>query len=204
MSRSCQRTFRLFRRISQHLPALVLGRKVTAMAHYNASYLLATAVVALILPGCGKMQGEFPSLAKRAYELENPVAEPDANPGPVTTVLPAELKAQTDSLMARSRAAHAAYQSALPSAQSAVQSASNAGTGSEAWVNAHMVLSRADTARADGMAALAAMDQLISKQREAGADAGLMGLLSAPQQDIAERVNSENAEIDRMAKQIGL
>jgi hypothetical protein len=150
------------------------------------------------------MQGEFPSLAKRTYELENPVAEPEATLAPVTTVLPAELKAQTDSLMARSRAAHAAFQSALPSAQGTAQSASNAAAGSEAWVNAHVIVSRADTARADGMAALAEIDQLISKQREAGADAGLIGLLSALQQDIAERVQSQNAEIDRMAKQIGL
>jgi hypothetical protein len=204
LSRPCQRTFRLFRRISQPLPAPILGRNATGMARNTLTYTLGSAALALTLSGCGKMQGEFPSLAKRAYEMENPVAEPEIVAAPVTTALPADLQAKTDSLLARSRTAHAAYQSALPAAQAAVQSATNAATGSEAWVNAHMVLSRADSARTDGLAALGEIDTLISKQREAGADAGLLALLNAPQQQIADQVASENAEIDRLAKQIGL
>lgn len=174
------------------------------MSRINQPFLFLTTAATLALSGCAGVAGDFPSLAKRPYEQADPVQEPVVAQAPLTTVLPAALQAQTDSLLSRSRAAHNAYALALPSAQNAVAAASGVATGSESWVNAHMILSRADSARADGMAALGAIDQLISKERESGADAGLLDLLSAPQSQIADLVNAENAEIERLAKQIGL
>ena len=76
--------------------------------------------------------------------------------------------------------------------------------GSESWVNAHMLLSRADAARSDSVAALGEIDRLIAGEREKGADAGLVSLLSVPQSQIAALVNAQTAEIERLSRLIGV
>jgi hypothetical protein len=169
----------------------------------NRLCLANAAALALLLGGCSSVEGDFPSLSKRPYETDNPLEDPAPPPAPVTGVLPAELQAKTDDLVSRSRKAHAAFEAALPAARSAAQSASGSTVGSEGWVNAHMVLSKADGARADAVAALSEMDQLIAAERNKGADAGLIGLLATPQGEIAELVNAETAEIQRLAGMIG-
>jgi hypothetical protein len=182
------------------LPASALHRKVDGMLR-KAVIIIAFAT---LLSGCASIEGDFPSLSKRAYETDTPVEDPAAMPAPITTALPADLERQTDALVARARKAHNAFESALGAARSTAQSASGTATGSEAWVNAHMVLSRTDGARADAVAALGEMDQLITRERDKGADVGLVALLSGPQGQIAELVNAENAEVDRLARVIGL
>ncbi len=162
------------------------------------------ALLAFLLTGCASVEGDFPSLSKREYESADPLAVPEAPPQPVTAALPTELKDKTDALLARARSAHSAFEAALPAAQSAAQSASGAASGSESWVNGHMVLSRADGARADAVAALGEIDRLIASERDKGADAGLVALLSAPQAQIAALVNAETTEIDRLARMIGI
>ncbi len=165
---------------------------------------ISAATLALLLTGCASVEGDFPSLSKRPYETSNPVDIPVATPAPVISALPAELKTRTDALLARGRQAHLAFEEALPAVRAAAQSASGAPAGSEAWVNAHMILSRADGARSDGIAALGEMDQLIARERDRGADAGLIALLAEPQSQLAAIVNEDTAEIDRLAKLIGL
>jgi hypothetical protein len=165
---------------------------------------LILAASAALLSGCASIEGDFPSLSKRVYETDTPIEDPSAMPAQVTTALPADLERQTDTLVARARKAHNAFESALGAARSTAQAASGSATGSEAWVNAHMVLSRADTARADAVAALGEMDQLIARERDKGADTGLVALLAQPQSRISELVNAENAEVERLAKMIGL
>jgi hypothetical protein len=167
-------------------------------------FIFATAALAMLLSGCTSVEGDFPSLSKRPYETDNPLAEPAAPIPQITTALPAELKAQTDALLARGQKAHAAFEAALGPARAAAQSAGGAAAGSEAWVNAHMIVSRADGARADGVTALSEIDQLIALQRDKGADKGLIALLSAPQEQLAAFVNQDTAEIDRLARMIGL
>jgi hypothetical protein len=160
--------------------------------------------MALLLGGCASVEGDFPSLSKRDYETGDPLAVPAPPPAPVTGVLPAALRTQTDALLARGQKAHAAFTAALGPAQAAAQAASGSTVGSEAWVNAHMVLSRADGARADGVAALSEIDQLIARERDQGADRGLIALLAEPQGKLAAIVNEDTAEIDRLARLIGL
>jgi hypothetical protein len=166
--------------------------------------ITAAATVALLLAGCASVEGDFPSLSKRPYETGNPVDVPAATPAPLTTALPADLKTRTDALVARGRQAHLAFEAALPAVRAASQSASGAAPGSEAWVNAHMILSRADGARSDGVAALGDMDQLIARERDKGADPGLIALLAEPQGQLAAIVNQDTAEINRLANLIGL
>lgn len=166
--------------------------------------IFAATGIALLLSGCASVEGDFPSLSKRPYETDTPAIEPVESAQPLTTTLPAELRAKTDALLARARKAHAAYEAAMPSARSFAQSASGSANGSEGWVNAHMQLSRADGTRADAVAALGEIDRLIAIERDKGADSGLVALLSQPQAQIAAMVNEETIEIDRLARLIGL
>jgi hypothetical protein len=174
------------------------------MYRINLTFLSLAAVASLTLAGCASVEGDFPSLAKRPYEKVNPVEEPVAIAETLTTQLSAELQRQIDALLSRSSAAHAAFESALPSVSSTIQTAGNFATGSESWANAHSALSRTDSLRADGVAALGEIDTLIARERENGADRGLIALLTAPQLIIAERVTAENAEIERLTQLIGL
>jgi hypothetical protein len=168
------------------------------------AYLTSTVALALLLSGCASADGDFPSLSKRAYETDNPLEDVPAPPAPLTGVLPAELQTQTDAFVARARKAHDAFEATLPAARAATQSASGAASGSERWVNAHMILSRSDGARADAVEALSEIDGLIAVERNKGADAGLIALLATPQGQIAELVAAETAEINRLASMIGV
>ena len=174
------------------------------MYRINRTFLSLAAVASLTLAGCASVEGDFPSLAKRPFEKANPVEEPVAIAETLTTKLSAELQRQIDALLSRSNAAHSAFENALPAVGSTIQSAGNSAAGSESWANAHTALSRTDSLRADGVAALGEIDGLIARERENGADRGLIALLTAPQQIIAERVTAENAEIERLTQLIGL
>jgi hypothetical protein len=200
MSRLCQPTGGQFSAAFEHrLPAKDSGLKACRMHKIKSAVLLA-----FLLTGCTSVEGDFPSLSKRPYETDDPLAEPVVAAAPVTTELPADLRAQTDALVARARKAHAAFEAALPAARSAAQSASGAVSGSEAWVNGHMVISRADGARADAVEALSELDRLVQSERDKGADSGLIALLAVPQGQIGEIVNAETAEIDRLSNMIGI
>jgi hypothetical protein len=174
------------------------------MTKTKSLYLASAAALAFLLGGCASVEGDFPSLSKRAYETDTPVEDPAQTPAPITTSLSAALKAQTDALVARAQKAHAAYESALPAASATAGSAAGSAVGSEAWVNAQMMLSRADGARADSVAALAEMDELTARERNKGADAGLIALLAKPQSQIAALVKAQTEEIDRLARLIGV
>jgi hypothetical protein len=174
------------------------------MLRTKSAYLASVAALVLLLGGCSSVEGDFPSLSKRAYETGNPMEQSLPAAAPQTSVLPASLQAQADAFVSRARKAHGAFEVALTSARSAAQSANGTASGSEGWVNAHILLSRADGARADAVAALSEIDKLISKERDNGADAGLIGLLAKPQGQIAELVNAETAEINRLARMIGV
>jgi hypothetical protein len=160
-------------------------------------------ITSLLLSGCASVEGDFPSLSKRPYETDKPVVD-TAKPPVLTSALPADLKQQTDALLARSERAHAAFAETIPIARSAAHEAAGSAAGSEAWVNAHMLLSRADGARADGVAALGEIDSLIAAQRDKGADTGLLSLLENQQARIASTVSADTAEINRLTTLIGV
>lgn len=79
--------------------------------------------------------------------------------------------------------------------------------GSEAWVNAHVVISRLDHARADSVAALGEMDNLVANRFDAEANGAfplIMPLLTPIQTNMAASVNLQNAEIERLSLIVGL
>jgi hypothetical protein len=157
----------------------------------------------LSLSACSTPNGDFPSLSKRPYESADPIMEPVAVLAAITTILPAPLSADTNHLLERNRIADAAFARARTAAESAARSGSGAAEGSESWVQAQMVLSRLDAARADSVTALGEIDGLIAVERSKGADAGLTGLLERVQAQIAESVANQEEIIRHLSATIG-
>lgn len=160
-------------------------------------------IAALLLGGCSLPDGEFPSLAKRPYETENPIAEPSTEPEQLSTTLPAEITMLVDQMMVRHQKAESAFRAALGRTRQIAQSSAGSATGTESWAVAQVELSRLDSLRGDSVAALSDLDALIAAQREKGADSGLLGLLDKPKSVIANDVAAQAAEIEALARLIG-
>lgn len=154
---------------------------------------------ALLLSACATPDGEFPSLERRPYETDAPIAEPVTGAAP--TVLPSELAGKVAALTNRHRIASAGFAKALPAMQRTASGAAGRAPGSEAWVNAHLQLSRLDKMRADSVVALSELDELIAGQIDG--DSAYVALLVAAQEPIAAEVAAQRAEIGRMSQLIG-
>jgi hypothetical protein len=155
----------------------------------------------LLLSACGAADGQFPSLERRPYETNAPVAEQPTPQVTAPTTLSAVLQNSVDALIARHNAANGKFVSGLPAMRTTAANAAGSAAGSEKWVNAHLILSRLDKSRADSVAALGALDTLIAEQSDG--DSQYVTLLVAIQQDIAADVAKQRDEIDRMSRQIG-
>jgi hypothetical protein len=109
---------------------------------------------ALMLGACAD-PGSFPSLAPRPYEKGGAVPA-----APVETIKPSDpaLLDRLNAAVARAEAGQGAYATALASARSAT--AAGAGqSGSEAWIEAQMAVSRLERTREAAQGALADLDQ---------------------------------------------
>jgi hypothetical protein len=159
------------------------------------------------LSGCAASGGEFPSLSRRPFESGTPIEAPVVAPVPVASDLPDAFARQVGALQSRHNKAAASYAAMLPAALQVANAARGSMMGSEAWVNAHVVISRLDHARADSVAALGELDNLVAKRFDAEADGAfplIMPLLSPIQSDMAASVASQNAEIERLSLIVGL
>lgn len=154
----------------------------------------------IILAACGAKEGGFPSLERRSYESDAPI-EAAIEPAAAPSILSGESAGEASALHVRHTAAHGAYLRGLPAVQATVAKAAGTAPGSEAWVNAHLMLSRLDQMRSDSVAALRDFDELIA---EAGArDMGLAALLTEAQRPVIDDVAEQNLEIARLSKVIG-
>ena len=154
----------------------------------------------ILLASCGSIDGQFLSLERRAYESIDAITAPITPPAaPVS--LPVELRAQVDALLARHQVAHAAYLERLDAVRAVAARAAGSAPGSEAWVNAHVTLSRLDKIRDDSVAVVRAFDGLIA-DANAG-DSGLSALLTDAQKPVLDDVAVQNDEIRRLSRLIG-
>jgi hypothetical protein len=167
--------------------------------------LLIPAICALA--ACGSMEGQFPSLAKRPYETTTPPSEPVIVARPTARQLPKSLAIQVNSIEARFNTARADFAALLRSTRATANSAAGSSIGSEAWVNAQLVVSRLDNARAQAVLAEAEIDALLSRQLDTESvdqNALLSPLIAPVQRRIANEVDAQNEELDRLARQIGI
>jgi hypothetical protein len=154
----------------------------------------------ILLASCGSIDGQFPSLERRAYENNDAITAPITPPAaPVS--MSVELKAQVDALLSRHQVAHVAYLERLDAVRSVAARAAGSAPGSEGWVNAHVILSRLDKIRDDSVAAVRAFDGLIA-DANAG-DSGLAALLTDAQKPVVDDVAAQNDEIRRLSRLIG-
>jgi len=154
----------------------------------------------ILLASCGSIDGQFPSLERRAYENNDAITAPITPPAaPVS--MSVELRAQVDALLARHQVAHAAYLERLDAVRAVAARAAGSAPGSEAWVNAHVTLSRLDKIRDDSVAVVRAFDGLIA-DANAG-DSGLSALLTDAQKPVLDDVAVQNDEIRRLSRLIG-
>lgn len=167
------------------------------MLNFKPAYPL---LMLLGLAACAPSEGRFPSLERRAYETDAPITAPVESPAPMATISP-DLVVKVDALLTRHNAAHSSYQRGLATVQSTAAKAAGAAPGTEAWVNAHVVLSRLDRMRSDSVAALRDFDGLIGN--EGTRNAGVAALLTEAQRPIADDVAAQNLEIARLSRLIG-
>lgn len=172
------------------------------MPRVNRTPFIVIILSSMLAGGCSLPKGEFPSLAKRPYESSDPIAEPPAEPAQLSTTLPEALQAQLGAVEARHRAADAAFAAALPATRAVAISAAGSAMGSEAWVNAHLQLSRLEEKRADSLGAQAEVDGLIAAERLRGADAGIIALMEPYQQRIQAGVEAQTAALEELARRI--
>ena len=152
------------------------------------------------LTACAAPEVQFPSLERRPYETNAPVAGPAESRAP-SAVLSAELAKKSDALLVRHTAANQDFLRGLGAVQSTASKAAGTAPGSEAWVNAQLVLSRLDKMRAGSVAVLREFDGLIA---DAGAvDADMAALVTEAQRPVSEDVAAQSAEIARLSRLIG-
>ena len=171
------------------------------MTGFNRTSLAIGLGLTAFLAACGTPDGEFPSLARRPYEIDGPNNATETTQPAAPVSLPPDLAVSVDALVKQHNAADASFKKGLPAMRSIAANAAGTAPGTERWVNAHMLLSRLDSERADSVAALGEMDKLIADQIEG--DSAYVELLVNAQQRIATQVAAQRTEIEEMSTLIG-
>lgn len=115
-------------------------------------------LVPVLLAGCARGAGGFPSLAARPGEGRG--FEEPAVPAPAPAAADPRLDAQVAAAAGRLSAARRAFDAGASRAQATGARARGAGAGTEAWIAAQAALSDLDAARADTSAIVTEAEQL--------------------------------------------
>jgi hypothetical protein len=153
------------------------------------------------------MQEQFPTLEKRPFESASPENILPPAPRPTASILPSGLSNRVAAINSLFNSATSNYAALLDDARREAAGAAGSKIGSEVWVNAQLVVSRLDDARADAALAQSQIDQLMTEQLDAESrnqDPLLSPLIVPLQQQIAKTVTAQNDELERLARQIGI
>jgi hypothetical protein len=160
----------------------------------------------LFLSGCSTPEGAFPSLAKRPFETEVPVAAPAPPPVMTAETLPDDIADKVQSLLKRHEKAQAAFDKDLPSIRGIASKAAGSEIGGENWVSAQTQLSRLDKVRADSVTVQGEMDILVTTITNGETNentSGIINVLTEYQMQLGKAVDKQTDEIDRLSKLIG-
>jgi len=161
-----------------------------SLAHVVRAGALAAAALAA---GCTP-KGEFPSLALRPIEAEDPLAEPVRSP-PVVAVDPA-LRERAADLLALARRGESAFDAAYRPAAAAARAAG--APGSESWVVAQQAISRAEAARAPTMQALAELDRLATERAAVATNEGDFAAIRAALVEVERLAREQQRRVDAL------
>ncbi|HYJ30060.1 MAG TPA: hypothetical protein VEW25_06935 [Allosphingosinicella sp.] len=163
---------------------------------FHRSAVLAAAAL-LAASGCTP-NSEFPSLAPRAIEQEDPLAEP-VRTAPVVAGEP-ELRARAAELLDEARRGDRAFEAALGSAASAARGAG--APGSESWVVAQQQVSRAEAARAPTTSALAELDRLATERARLATNEGDFASIQGALEEVGRIAAGQQQRLDRLRDQL--
>lgn len=169
---------------------------------------LAALVGSTLVTGACADRDRFPSLARRPAERAYGTAMPSPGPTPdAQAALPADatLVAQVAALTRQARKADAKFLARRPAAERAVAAARGAPVGSDNWSIAQVALAELDSARSEGMVAMADLDRLLVIAAQAAAD-GARGDLDAVAPAHAEvdgLMNTEMATLNTLRARVG-
>ena len=159
----------------------------------------ALATLALfVIAGCAGSHAEYPSLSIRdvertgSFEVPAPVPTPTAS---VSQPMPAETSARLARLVAEGRAAHARFQSAVPSAERAMRAGGRAAITSEAKANALVALADLDSRRSATAVPLGDLDQIYASAATGQVDSAAA---QAARDTVAALVANEDATLARL------
>jgi hypothetical protein len=155
-------------------------------------------VVAMTASACTP-DGEFPSLAPRAIERQDPLAEP-VRTFPDVPADPA-LRARAAELLAEARRGEAEFAAAYTLARAAAARSGEAG--SESWIEAQQALSRAEAARAPTTVALAELDRLLIERSAIPTAAGDLAALQETLAEIERLFVAQQQRLDPLRRSIG-
>ena len=133
-------------------------------------------IALLLVAGCAGDRSVYPSLARRP--AERLTASFDAPPAAVPIIRPAPPALVTDrlgGLVGAAQAADSKFRAREPRARSTVGAAGRAKIGSESWGTATVAVAELEAARAEGMLALADLDQLFNDASVNGQDPATIG-----------------------------
>ncbi|MCW1382582.1 hypothetical protein OLX02_07080 [Novosphingobium sp. KCTC 2891] len=159
----------------------------------RAAALALVLAPALFLGACAD-RSQFPSLARRPAERAYGMAQPVAGPTPASeSSIPADATtvARVTALREQARKADARFDSRRPAALRAVAAARGAAVGSDAWSVAQIALADLDSARSDGMVAMADLDRMLVVAAQAAVD--------GPHADL-DVIRPAHAEVDGLMR----
>ncbi len=188
---------------------------ITRAACYGAQMaLLSTRTVApvmllLALGACTADRARFASLAIRPAERTYGTGQPVTSTAnlPLTVQVPAgaDLAARVAALRETAVAAHARFTEQQGSAARLAEAARGAAPGSDVWSQATIALASLESARSQGMIALADLDRLYIAATEAaatGPDTDLKSITPA-HREVEALLGEEDRAIAALSSQIG-
>ena len=164
--------------------------------HKRLSLLIPFCV--LTATGCADST-QYPSLAKRSFE----VATPEAEPVPAAP-LPADADTRTRLVAAlqAARGGVGAFQQALGKARADAAAASGSASGSEAWISAQLSLSRVQSTLEPAFNALADLDAEKRRLITEKGDSASMSEIDAALAELSALAASQNDEVQSIAARL--
>lgn len=161
---------------------------------------------ALFLSACTGMGQDgrgYPSLAKRPAESARVGGEVADRPEPVAQTAPTDpdLTKRLADLSAQADRGKGAFDALYPEAADHIRAAARATVSSEAWVAAHVDLSKLDEARYDSVYALASLDTLYAERLKALAAGEVQGgatEIRAARDAALATVDAQNDRVDAL------